>query len=158
MAGQPYFLTIAGISLSLAGFAGLLASFRQSGGSWARVDLWRLRRIVSRSFMGVALALIPIPVFAIVADEALAVRMVSIALAASVLLEQIFITPGWGRDWPDDRGRFVSLGINVATAALMLVNVLWASVGVYELALGSLLLWPASIFMRVLRDLRADAG
>ena len=157
MAGQPFFLTVAGIGLSLAGFAGLLASFRQPGGSWSRVDLWRLKRIVNRSFAVLALALVPIPVFAIVADEALTVRMVSVLLAALVLLDVASITPGWRRDWPDDRGLLVAWALNGGIAALALANGLWASVGVYELELGYLLLWPASIFMRVLGDLRAEA-
>jgi hypothetical protein len=158
VSGQPFFLTVAGISLSLAGFAGLLASFRQPSGSWSRVDLWRLKRIVNRSFVVLALALVPIPLFAIVSDEALTVRVVSVLLAALVLLDLVRITPGWRRDWPNDRGLLFAWTLNGGFAALALANGLWASVGVYELELGAMLFWPASIFIRVLEDLRAEAG
>jgi hypothetical protein len=114
-----------------------------------------LRRILNRSF--VVLALAPISVFAIVADESLTVRFVSVLLAGLVLLDLAFISPEWRLSWPDDRGLQVSWAINGGVAAVALVNFLWASVGVYELVLGFLLFWPASIFMRVPRDLRAEA-
>ena len=95
--------------------------------------------------------------FAIVADEALTVRMVSVLLAALVLLDLVSITPEWRRSWPDDRGLVVAWAINGGVAAVALADTLWASVGVYELVLGLLLFWPASIFIRVLGDLRAEA-
>ncbi|HAF08578.1 MAG TPA: hypothetical protein DCK98_00630 [Chloroflexi bacterium] len=68
MTGQPFFLTMAGISLRLAGFAGLLASFRQPSQPWTVTDLWRLRRIVNRSLASVFLARSPVPLFGIIGD------------------------------------------------------------------------------------------
>jgi hypothetical protein len=156
MTGQPFFLTMAGISLSLAGFAGLLASFRDASQPWTVTDLWRLRRIVNRSFASLFLALIPVPLFGIIGDEAAAVRIASAIFAAIVLADVVLLTPEWRRLWPEDRGLYLAWSISGSIALLLFANVLFASAGVYELGLVLVLLWPAGIFMRVLRGVRAE--
>ncbi|MDP9320055.1 MAG: hypothetical protein M3P16_03035 [Chloroflexota bacterium] len=156
--GQPFFLTLAGISLSLAGFAGLLASFRQPSQPWTVTDLWRLRRIVNRSFASVFLALAPVPLFGIVGDEAAAIRIASALFGAVVFVDLVMLTPEWRRLWPGDRELYVAWLISGTLGLLLLANVAMASTGVYELGLGLVLLWPAAIFMRVLRGLRAESG
>jgi hypothetical protein len=152
--GQPFFLTMAGISLSLAGFAGLLASFREPTAPWTVVDLWRLRRIVNRSFVSVFVALIPVPIFGIVGDEGAAFRIASAVFAALVFVDVVVITPEWRRLWPGDRSLYVAWVISGSIGLLLLANVAFASAGVYELGLVLVLLWPAAIFMRVLRSVR----
>jgi hypothetical protein len=152
--GQPFFLTMAGISLSLAGFAGLLASFREPTESWNVVDLWRLRRIVNRSFASVLVALIPIPIFGIIGDEGAAVRIASAVFAAIVLYDLGMLTPEWRRLWPGDRSLYVAWVVSGSIGLLLLANVAFASAGVYELGLVLILLWPAGIFMRVLQSVR----
>jgi hypothetical protein len=152
--GQPFFLTMAGISLSLAGFAGLLASFREPTESWTLVDLWRLRRIVNRSFASVFVALIPIPIFGIIGDEGAAFRVASAVFAALVLFDMVVITPEWRRLWPGDRSLYVAWVISGSIGLLLVANVAFVSGGVYELGLVLILLWPAGIFMRVLRSVR----
>jgi hypothetical protein len=157
MTGQPFFLTLAGISLSLAGFAGLLASFRQPSQPWTVTDLWRLRRIVNRSLASVFLALSPVPLFGIIGDEAAAIRIASALFAAVVLVDLVMLTPEWRRLWPGDRGLYIAWLISGSLGLLLAANVALASAGVYELGLVLSLLWPAAIFMRVLRAVRADA-
>ena len=156
MTGQPFFLTMAGISLSLAGFAGLLASFRDASQPWTTTDLWRLRRIVNRSFASVFVALIPIPIYGILGDEAVAVRIASVVFAAVVFIDLVILTPEWRRLWPGDRSLYVAWVISGSMGLLLVANVALASAGVYELGLVLILLWPAGIFMRVLRSVRAQ--
>jgi hypothetical protein len=158
MTGQPFFLTMAGISLSLAGFAGLLASFRQPTQPWTVTDLWRLRRIVNRSFASLFLALAPVPLFGIIGDEAATIRIASTVFAAVVLFDLVMLTPEWRRLWPGDRGLYVAWLISGSIGLLALANVAWASAGVYELGLVLILLWPVGIFMRVLASVRAETG
>src|ERR1700716_1849895 len=122
MTGQPFFLTMAGISLSLAGFAGLLASFRQPTQPWTVTDLWRLRRIVNRSFASLFLALAPVPLFGIIGDEAAAIRIASAVFAAIVLADLAMLTPEWRRRWPDDRGLYVAWVISGSIGLLALAN------------------------------------
>lgn len=59
--GQFFFTTIAGLALSVAGFATLVTALR-SEGRWSRTSLWRLRNIVGESLtmaIGAAAAAIP---------------------------------------------------------------------------------------------------
>jgi len=81
MPGQAFLLTVAGLALSVAGFAGLMAAFRRDA-SWTPTDLWRLRGIVRLSFLCMFLALVPVPVFALVQDEKAAVAVASLLVAS----------------------------------------------------------------------------
>src|SRR4029077_12762149 len=114
---------MAGISLSLAGFAGLLASFRDPSEPWTVVDLWRLRRVVNRSFASVLVGLFPIPIFGIIGDEGAALRIASAVFAAVVLLDLVMLTPEWRRLWPGDRSLSVAWAISGSIGLLLLANV-----------------------------------
>ena len=88
MPGQPFLLTLAGLALSVAGFAGLMAAFRREA-QWSATDLWRLRGIVRLSFLLMFLALVPMPVHALVANDVLAIGISSGAVAAVYAWEAV---------------------------------------------------------------------
>src|SRR5437762_13517379 len=44
---EPLLLTVAGIAMSFAGFAGLMNALRRRGESWAPIELYQLRIIVA---------------------------------------------------------------------------------------------------------------
>ncbi len=44
---ESFFLTVAGIAMSFAGFAGLMNALRSRGESWAPIELYQLRIIVA---------------------------------------------------------------------------------------------------------------
>ena len=44
---EAFFLTVAGIAMSFAGFAGLMNALRRRGESWAPIELYQLRIIVA---------------------------------------------------------------------------------------------------------------
>jgi hypothetical protein len=100
----------------------------------------------------VFLSLAPIPLFALTGDEAAALRIASLILGAVLVIDLAMLTPSWRRDWPDDPGLYAAWLIGGSNAFLGFANVAWGSTGVYELALGLVLLWPSSIFIRVLRE------
>lgn len=52
-----FFLSVAGLGMSVAGLAGLVSAFRR-GDQCARVELWRVRNIARLSFLVVFLAVI----------------------------------------------------------------------------------------------------
>jgi hypothetical protein len=83
--------------VSLAGFAGLLAPFRQPTQPWTVTDLWRLRRIVNRSFASLFLALAPVPLFGIIGDEAATIRIAAAVFAVVVFADLAMLTPEWRR-------------------------------------------------------------
>ena len=71
------FLSVSGLALSVAGFAGLVSAFRGRDQGWTRAELWRLRMIARLSFILVFLALLPFPLYALTGDEPLVIRIVS---------------------------------------------------------------------------------
>ena len=98
-----FFLSIAGLALSVAGFAGLVSAFRGRDQSWTRTELWRLRTIARLSFLLVFMALLPWPLYALTGDEPLVIRIVSGLIALAYLLETVeprFDRVNWpGRTW-----------------------------------------------------------
>ena len=47
MIDESFFLTVAGIAMSFAGFAGLMNTLRRRGDAWAPMELYQLRIIVA---------------------------------------------------------------------------------------------------------------
>ena len=86
MTFQFVYLSIAGLALSVAGFAGLVTAFRHGEG-WTRTSLWRVRNIVRLSISLVLIALLPFPVFALTNDEPVAIRVTAVALIAVLLYD-----------------------------------------------------------------------
>jgi len=150
MTDQFYFTALAGIALSVAGFAGLVTALRQDG-RWSRADLWRLRNIVQVSLLIVVLGLIPQPIYrAVGGDEQLTIRIVS-ALLVVVFADGIRRTLSerseWGTAWA--RRTVVIVG---AQLVAQLVNVLVASLPLLLFGLLLGLIFPMQLFLRVIQD------
>jgi hypothetical protein len=150
MTDQFYFTAIAGIALSVAGFAGLVTALRQDG-RWSRADLWRLRNIVRTSLMIVVFGLIPQPIYrAVGGDEQLTIRIVSALLVvffADAIRRVLPERDDWGGNWL--RSTLVIVG---AQLVVQLANVLVASLPVLMFGLLMLLAFPMQLFLRVIRD------
>ena len=74
----PFLFSIAAVSASLAGLAGLVAGLRR-GADFRPMDLFRLREIVEFAFANVLLALSTIPAALILGDTSSALRVVALA-------------------------------------------------------------------------------
>ncbi len=61
MPAAAFLFSIAGLSVSLAGFSGLVAAFRR-GAEWKPIDSYRLRQIPEMGLATAALVLITVPV------------------------------------------------------------------------------------------------
>ena len=97
------FLSVSGLALSVAGFAGLVSAFRGRDQGWTRAELWRLRMIARLSFILVFLALLPFPLYALTGDEPLVIRIASTLIILAHLfgmLEPRFDRRNWpGQTW-----------------------------------------------------------
>ena len=145
-----FFLSLAGLGLSVAGFAGLVSAFRRRDEGWTRTELWRLRTIARLSFTLVFLGLLPFPFFAVSGDEALVIRLMSALLV--LLYVGDIVAPGFDRqNWPG-RSWVASALVDAAFALVSLVNLFAAHTGLLELALILRLLHPVNLFLRVLRS------
>jgi hypothetical protein len=60
---SPFVFSIAALSVTLAGFAGLIAAFRR-GSEWGTMDLFRVRELIEFGFVNAFLALLTVPLVA----------------------------------------------------------------------------------------------
>ena len=60
--GQPFFTTIAGRSVSLAGFGAVIAWLRDDPTGWNPVNLWRVKSIVRHALTIAFLCLSLVPI------------------------------------------------------------------------------------------------
>lgn len=80
----PFLLSIAALSASLAGLAGLVAGLRRTDGL-RPIDAFRLREIVEFAFANALLALSVVPLTALTGQVETAVRLVAAAAGAYLL-------------------------------------------------------------------------
>ncbi len=150
MTGQPLFLTIAGLSLSVAGFAGLLTAFRREG-SWTATDLWRLRGIVRLSFIAMFLALTPAALFLIEPTDAFALGAGSVPVASVYALEALGLLRERARSGTA-RWLVGYLAMDVVLGVAMLANVVLASAGLLAIVLLIRLSHPVGLFTETIRS------
>ena len=155
MTGQPLFLTIAGLSLSVAGFAGLMTAFRREG-SWTATDVWRLRGIVRLSFIAMFLALTPAAIFLVVPTDAFALGAGSLPVAAVYALEALGVLRERGRAGPA-RWMVGYLAMDVVLGVAMLANVVLASAGLLAIVLLIRLSHPVGLFTETIRSFEPSA-
>ena len=148
MTDQFYYLTLAGLGLSVAGFAGLVTALRGDG-RWSKSDLWRLRNIIGTSLLFVFVALLPVPIFRAVGDERLTISIMS-AVVALIFANGVARAFREGREWPG-YARQAAL-VLAPQIALMVLNVFLGSIALLMFGLLAVLLYPVQLFIRVIRD------
>ena len=134
---NPSFLyAIAGVSMSMAGFTGLVAALRRAEAVRAQHLFW-IGIILWHCLAATFFALFPVTLYALWPDAAGVLRLSSAVLAVFAL----------ERFWRPSVG-LIAVGTSIRTvdSLLALVNVAVGSLGLYELALLLLLGMPAYSF------------
>lgn len=152
LTGQFFFLTLAGLALSIAGFAGLVGAFRQ-GDTWTKTAVWRLQNIVRLAFIAMFLCLTPVIVFTLSGDEPFAIRATSLACVGAALYEIASVIRERAQ-WTSRSWIPVYLAIASAELALHSYNVVAGSVGVLMIQLAVRIEHPAHLFYRVIASFR----
>jgi len=146
-----FFLSIAGLGMSVAGLAGLVSAFRRGEDAWDRVELWRLRAIARLSFTCVFLALISFPIFALLGEQATSIRLTSAAIAGLYVIE-IILARRDRLNWPRRAWMVGALLPDGAFGLFNIVNIALGLTGLLEVALLLRLVHPVNIFLLVLRS------
>lgn len=150
MPGEFYFMALAGLGMSLAGFAGLIATLGNRQAGWEVVG-WRIQNIV------VGGLIITFSGFGVVAiygvtegDLALTLRLSSL-LIASAHAAHVWFAVRPASPWV--RGSRLSAIIPGGIVVLaLLANGVVADLGLLQILMLAMVVAPASIFVTTIRD------
>lgn len=156
MPGEFYFMALGGLGVTLAGFAGLIAALAGREGRHSAVAAWRIRNVVSWGFAVMFVGFGTVGLYGLTQDVTLTVRLATIGMVLlGAAINRSAATPGPA--WPDDRRRRGAIYLWVAVSAVMLVNVILASVGLLQLLLLFTLTAPTSIFRNAVGEVTGGA-
>jgi hypothetical protein len=158
IAEAPFLFSVAALSVSLAGFAGLIAAFRR-GAEWRPIDIFRLREIVEFGFVNAVLALLMVPLVATTRDISRSVSIVcGLTALYLVVTTLLLVRRQRGLDLPTSLAWYLPAG---TTGAITLtVALIGAGSGeiVWLLWLFLFMLWrPMLAFVFVLALVRNEA-
>ena len=152
----PFFFSVAALSVTLAGFAGLVAAFRR-GSELMPIDIYRLRQIAEFGLGNALIALSTIPLSTTTGDLTLALRICGavgvlfiVGGVALLLRRQRRLGGGPGQPRLNAAIVLIDLAAIVAGVATFVVG----SVGLFEWQLLVLLARPMLAFTFVLASLR----
>jgi len=151
----PYLFSVAALSVTLAGFAGLVAAFRR-GSELMPIDIYRLRQIAEFGFGNALIALSTIPLSTTTGDLTLALRICG-AIGVLFIFSGVALLLRRQRRL-DVRGQAglnpVIVVVDLAAIAAGVATVGVGSVGLFEWELLFLLARPMLAFSFVLASLR----
>jgi hypothetical protein len=157
MPSESYFMTMGGIGVSLAGFAGLIAALDRRPGRWSPVASYRIRAIVVLGF-GLAFGCFGTLVLysATNANLNLTVAMASVLFAFPPVRGLTEARPG--PVWTDERQRRLAIAFLVVLLVVALGNVVVGSLAYLQFIVLTALIGPASIFFNTVVDATSEAG
>jgi hypothetical protein len=155
--GQPFFTSIAGLAVSLAGFGAVIAWLRDDPSGWDPVNLWRVKTIVRHALTIAFLSLSLVPIYTFTRDDATTIRIGSalgVVFAGSDM---------WRFRHPDPEvWDAVSWRVFMTTSGLLgllgVGNIVWASLGVLQVLILAVLTSPAGIFSNFVREMGRRSG
>lgn len=157
MPGEFYFMSLGGLGVSLAGFAGLVAALTSADLERSVTTKWRIRRIVVWGLQLTFLGFGVIAIYSGVQDPSHTARIASL-LAAGIDAHRGWRSTRPGPVWTDEteRRRWIA-GSFVAVPAVA-ANVIIGSVFYLNLIMLYMLLAPTLIFVAAIRDISRGAA
>ena len=156
MIDASFFLTVAGIAMSFAGFAGLMNTLRRRGETWAPMELYQLRIIVAYAIATLFGALSTIPFVELFGQregvQALGLVMLIVASALGVgnMIGDIRLGRGTA---VRTRVRAVFATITILGLLAFLGTAVTGTLALYRVALILMLAMPAGTFVYVVARL-----
>ncbi|MEK6208429.1 MAG: hypothetical protein AABM32_12400 [Chloroflexota bacterium] len=156
MIDESFFLTMAGLAMSFAGFAGLMNALRRRGDAWAPMELYQLRIIVAYAIATLFGSLSTIPFVELIGPReglqwlALVMLIVSSALGLGNMISDI--RQGHGIVLPT-RVRATFTAITILGLVALLGTAITGAPVLYRIALILMLAMPAGTFAYVVARL-----
>ncbi len=150
--GQPFFTTIAGLAVSLAGFGAVIAWLRDDPSGWDPINLWRVKTIVRHALTIAFLCLLLVPIHTFTGNDEATLRIGSAIVVLFVVTDVWRIRDPDPEVWDKVSWR-VYLGTSGTLGVLALVNLFWASLGLLQVVVLALLTSPAGIFTNFVREM-----
>jgi len=150
----PFFTAVATVSMTLAGFSGLLIAFRR-GDQLRNVDIFHLRGIAETGLANALIALATIAVATLVGDLRAATRAMTVIVLVFIGFQVVLFTVRQRRA-SVRVGRIQAVGagaIDFASAIVAVLTIVLGGIGLYEALMLLLLARPMWDFVRVLRDM-----
>lgn len=158
---QPFFTTIAGLAVSLAGFGAVIGWLREDPSEWDPINLWRVKTIVRHAFTIAFICLALVPIYSFTQDEAMTIRIGSATAPLFAFFDIWRVRRPDPAVWDPVSWRVFVTIIGIL-AVLGVVNIFWASLGMLQLLILAFLNSPAGIFTNFVREMgthsRAEAA
>jgi len=155
--GQPFFTTIAGLSVSLAGFGAVIAWLRDDPTGWDPVNLWRVKTIVRHALIIAFLCLSLVPIHTFTQDDMTTIRLGSALFLVFEVVDLLRMRRPDPEVW-DPLSLRVYLTLGFLLGALEVANIFWASLALLQVLVLLVLTSPAGIFSNFVREMGASRG
>ena len=152
MIDEPFFLTVAGIAMSFAGFAGLMNAFRRRGETWAAMELYQLRVIVAYAIATLFGSLSTIPFVELfgLREGVQGLRLVMLIVASALAVGNILSDMRQGHGTVlRTRVRATFTTIAILGIVALLGTAITGAPALYRVALILMLAMPAGTFVYV---------
>jgi hypothetical protein len=157
MPEAPYLFSVAALSVTLAGFGGLVAAFRR-GGEWTAMTVFRLREIAEFGLGNALITLLLIPLATTLGDLATAVRICGAVGVLFVVAQSLVLIRRQGSlALPPGLSWYVVAGaLDVGAIGAGFATAVAGTIGLFEWELLCLLARPMLAFALVIASLRHD--
>jgi hypothetical protein len=155
--GQPFFTSIAGLSVSLAGFGAVIAWLRDDPSGWDPINLWRVKTIVRHALTISFLCLSLVPIHTFTQDDVTTIRVGSCLAALFAMSDMWRVRRPDPVVW-DPLSLRVFMMTSGALAIVGLGNIFWGELGVLQALVLVLLTSPAAIFSNFVREMGGQPG
>jgi len=152
MLDMAFFMTMGGLGVSLAGFAGLFSALHHSDGETApAVYRWRIREIVTSSFRLAFLGFGVVVIHGFTDDIGATARIVSgLAVVSGLVAMLTSLKPGPA--WPNETDRKGAIAGSSVWIAIIGGNMIVGSQNYLRVVMLLLLISPATVFIRATID------